>query len=260
LAPVLCATAIAVLTATAACASALAGPLVFLRAGLRPETLGASTTVSIGFQIHADTKALSPLRTFAVQLPLGIGFAASTLGVATCSEQELLARGVVACPRDSVMGSGHVVVQAPFGPQLLREIAPASLFMTQPVDGNTTLLFYFRGSAPVIAAFALQTQFVAPVGLPGFALEASIPEITTTPGGSAVSVLDLQANIGPRGLLYSRHVHGRTVTYHPVGLSVPESCPHGGFVFVGSFTFQDGSEVHSRSIVPCPRLADRSGS
>ena len=248
-------------------APAAAAPTVTLQAKLQPETLGASTTVSVGFRIAALAELEPPpLSSFAVRLPTGMGFAAATLGLATCSEQNLLSEGTAGCPRESVMGFGSAQVQAPFGPRVVRETGRVSIFMTQPVDRRTTMLFYFDGRKPVIAPLALQTEILTPESSLDSVLSTEIPPIPTAPGGANVSMLSLQANIGPSHVWYFKRVHGRTVAYHPKGLNVPETCPRGGFLFTGEFRFQDGSSATSRSVVPCPprgarnrKLAGRGG-
>jgi hypothetical protein len=226
---------------------------VTLRATLQPETLGASTTVSIGFQIATSSEPEAPpLSSFTVSLPAGMGFAGSTLGLATCSEQTILAGGAGACPRESAMGFGSAQVQAPFGSQAVRETGRVSIFMTQPVDRRTTMLFYFDGREPVIAPLVMQTEILTPENSFDSVLSTEIPPIPTAPGGASVSILSLRADIGPRHVWYLERVHGRTVAYHPKGLNVPETCPRGGFVFTGEFRFQDGSSATGRSVVPCP--------
>jgi len=240
-------------------APAAASPAATLRATLQPETLGASTTVSVGFRIAASPEPEpSPLSSFAVRLPAGMGFAGSTLGLATCSEQTLLTEGAGACPRESVMGFGSAQVQAPFGSQVVRETGRVSIFMTQPVDRRTTMLFYFDGREPVIAPLVLQTEILTPESTFDSVLSTEIPPIPTAPGGASVSILSLRADIGPSHVWYLRRVHGRTIAYHPRGLNVPETCLRGGFVFTGVFRFQDGSSATSRSVVPCPPHGARS--
>ena len=239
-------------------APAAAAPAVTLQARLQPEILGASTTVSVGFQIGASAELEPPpLSSFAVRLPAGMGFAGATLGRATCSEQTLLAEGAGACPRESVMGFGSAQVQAPFGSQAVRETGRVSIFMSQPVDRRTTMLFYFDGRAPVIAPLVLQTEILTPESTSDSVLSTEIPPIPTAPGSASVSILSLRADIGPSHVWYLKRVHGRTVAYHPKGLNVPETCPRGGFVFTGEFRFQDGSSATSRSIVPCPPRSAR---
>jgi hypothetical protein len=233
---------------------ARATPAVTLHASLRPEKLGASTNISVGFRV-ATSPGQQPaqLRSFALQLPPGMGFVSSTLGVATCSEQLLLAAGAGACPRESLMGSGEVLVQAPFGPDGVNETAPASIFMTSAINGHTTMLFYIDATSPVIAALVFQTAILTPEGSSFSVLSGEVPQIATAPGSADLVIDDMQVNIGPRDILYYKQVHGHTVAYHPTGLHIPERCPRGGFVFGGSFGFQDGSRVRSSTAVACPR-------
>ena len=77
------------------------------------------------------------------------------------------------------------------------------------------------------------------------------------PGGPPVSIVSVQATIGPSGLVYTERVHGRTVSFHPRGVQVPTSCPRGGFPFTGTFTFVDGSSATAQSTVPCPPPAPK---
>lgn len=249
--------ALACLPSMAAVASA-----VTLQAKLQPKTLGASTTVSIGFQIAASTaQQLSPLSGFEVSLPAGMGFAATTLGLGTCSAQTLLSEGVGACPRDSAMGYGSAQVQVPFGAQIVRERARVSIFMTHPVDGRTTMLFYFDGRAPVIAPLVLQSEVLTPENSLDSVLSTTIPSIPTAPESADVAIVALQVSIGPSHVWYFKRVHGRTVAYRPTGLNVPETCPRGGFAFSAELRFQDGSALAAKSVVACPprrrKLGDR---
>jgi hypothetical protein len=68
-----------------------------------------------------------------------------------------------------------------------------------------------------------------------------------------VAVVDLSATLGPRGLLYSERVGGRTVMYRPGGILLPPTCPHGGFRFTATFGFEDGSHAAAKAAVRCPR-------
>jgi hypothetical protein len=81
----------------------------------------------------------------------------------------------------------------------------------------------------------------------------AVPLIPSVAGGPPVSIVRVNATIGPAGLTYYERVHGRTVSFHPIGVSVPQRCPRGGFAFSGQFSFQDGTSVIARSNVPCPR-------
>ena len=235
-------------------APAIAAPRATLEAGLDPLRPNASTTVSIGFQIATDPgQQPPPLTGFAVTLPAGMGFAATTLGLSTCSLHGLLAEGAGACPHDSLMGFGSAQTVVSIGSQLVHETAPMSIFMTQPVAGNTTMLFYFNGQAPVIAPLVLQTEVLTPENSSASELSTSIPVVPTAPGAADVAIVGMRSSLGPARLRYFKHVRGHTVAYRPNGLDVPETCPSGGYVFKASFEFEDGSHTTARSVVPCAR-------
>ena len=79
-----------------------------------------------------------------------------------------------------------------------------------------------------------------------------VPAIPSVPDGPNVSIISVKATIGPQGLIYTKHVHGKLVHFRPTGIGVPEHCPHGGFPFSASFTFEDGSSTSTTATVPCP--------
>lgn len=233
--------------------TATATPRVTLKAGLRPLRLGAPTTVSIGFRVAPGLDGELPsLSNFALRLPSGMGLAASQLGLATCSSATLLAQGAAGCPHESLIGFGAAQVQVPFGTQVVLESARVSIFMTRPVERHTTALFYFDGRRPVIAPLVLQSEIVTPEGSADSVLTTPIPPILTAPEGPQGEMLALRAAIGPSRLRYFKRVDHRRVSYRPIGIAIPETCPRDGFVFVAGFRFQDGSRTRARAVVPCP--------
>jgi len=230
-----------------------AAPQATLTAKLRPEKLGAATAVSIAFHLQPGLgEALPPLSNFALRLPRGMGFAASELGLATCSPSRLLALGAGGCPREALMGNGSAQVRVPFGNEVVSERARVLIFMAKPVAEQTTTLFYFDGRAPVIAPIVLQSQVVTPEGSSDSILETPVQAIPTAPDGPEATMVALRSTIGPGSLRYYRRVGGRRVPYRPEGLSLPGRCPHGGFRFAASFRFVDGSQARARTAVPCP--------
>lgn len=233
--------------------AAAAAPTVTLQAKLRPTKLGAASTVSLGFHVAAGPHGEQPpLGDFALRLPTGMGFAGSTLGLATCAAPALLARGAGGCPHESLIGFGYAQVQVPFGAQLVRETARVSIFMARPVRQHTTTLFYFDGRRPVIAPLVLRSEVVTPEGSLDSVLTTPVPPILTTPDGPEGTLVSLQASIGPPGLRYFKRVDHRTVAYRPRGIAIPETCPPGGFHFAAEFRFRDGSHTRARTRVPCP--------
>ncbi|MGN6664378.1 MAG: hypothetical protein ACTHK6_09290 [Solirubrobacterales bacterium] len=232
---------------------AVATPQATLKAKFRPERLGAPTAVSLAFHLHAASgEALPALTDFALRLPRGMGFGASELGLATCSESSLLSSGVRGCPRESLMGTGSAQVRVPFSNQVVRERARVFIFMARPVAEQTTTLFYFDGRRPVIAPIVLQSQIVTPEGSSDSILDTPVQTIPTAPDGPEARMVALRSTIGPSTLRYFRRVNHRRVPYRPEGLSLPDRCPPGGFRFAASFRFQDGSRTDARAAIPCP--------
>lgn len=243
-----------VLAAAIPTAPAGAAPAVTLRAKLQPNRLGADTAVSLGFHLAAAPREeLPPLSNFALRLPSGMGFAASQLGLATCSAPALLARGAGACPHESLIGFGTAQIRVPFGTQVVREGARVSIFMTKPVGRQTTALFYFDGRRPVISPLVLRSEVLTPEDSLGSILTTPIPSIATAPEGPEGALVALRATIGPRNLRYTKRVGRRAVAYRPRGIGIPSDCPAGGFVFAARFRFRDGTQARAEDVVPCPR-------
>jgi tetraprenyl-beta-curcumene synthase len=122
--------------------------------------------------------------------------------------------------------------------------------MGPPANGNIVVLFYANGLAPVLAQIVMQAELIAgSETMPG-RLETQVPLIASVPAGPPVSILSVNATIGPAGLTYYETRHGRRVAFHPRGVSVPRHCPHGGFRFSARFTFADASTASATYSVP----------
>jgi hypothetical protein len=231
----------------------VAAPQAMLTAKLRPGKLGAGTAMSVAFHLKPRPgEALPLLNGFTLHLPRGMGFAASELGLATCSSSRLLALGVLGCPHESLMGYGSAQVRVPFGTRSVREQGRVFIFMAKPVEETTTTLLYFDGRSPVIAPIVMQSQVVTATGSSDSVLETSVEAIPSTPDGPEASLVAMQLTLGPKDLRYYRQVDGRRVPYRPEGIRIPARCPQGGFRFEASFTFRDESRRHARTHVPCP--------
>jgi hypothetical protein len=224
-----------------------------LHASFSPDRLGASTTISFGFQI-ATTEGLAPppLTSLDLRMPAGINFTTTTLGLAICQPAALLAKGLAGCSPNSRLGFGSAYVEVPFGTGSGDEIPEIQALMGPPHDGNMVVLFYANGKTPVYAQLVFSGEVLPAYGAFGSQLATAVPLIASVPGGPDVSILSVQSTIGPSRLTYYRHSHGRLVPFHPVGVSVPARCPRGGFPFSAQFVFQDGSSTSASSTVPCP--------
>jgi hypothetical protein len=234
-------------------ASAGAAETATLHTSFTPDRLGAPTTIGFEFDIAGSEGVLPPaLEGMSLHLPPGIDYLRTTLGLAICNPAALAAGGPSACPPNSRIGSGSAYVEVPFGQGAGHEIPTIEALRGPSHDGNMVVLFYANGQAPVYAQLVFQGELVQGSQTLGGSLDTAIPLIPSVPGGPPVSIVHVQATIGPSGLIYTERAHGRTISFHPRGVEVPPSCPRGGFPFVANFTFVDGSTTTAQSTVPCP--------
>jgi hypothetical protein len=224
-----------------------------LQASFSPDRLGAPTTIHFGFHLAtAEGAAPPPLTSIDLKMPAGINYVETTLGLAICQPAALLARGLPGCSPNSRLGYGSAVVEVPFGTGAGHEIPEVQALSGPSTTGNLVVLFYANGLFPVAAQLAFTGEVLPDTGRFGSQLATTVPLVTSVPGGPDVSIVSVQATIGPSHLTYYRHVHGRLVAFTPRGVSVPERCPHGGFPFAADFTFQDASSTSAQTFVPCP--------
>ena len=233
-------------------------PSATLSAALTPEHLGGGTTIHFSFTI-ADTEGQLPPPLVKVDLlyPANLGIANSGLGFATCHQPRLEADGPSGCPADSVMGFGTGVVEVPFGPQVLRETARVVTFMAPLREEHLALLFYAAGEKPVAAQLVLQGT-VLPTAPPfGGNLATEIPLLPTLPEAPDASLVSFDTTLGPSHVTYYEYARGRSIPYHPRGIRLPRTCPHGGFRFAARFTFQNETHAAANTSVPCPPSVHR---
>jgi hypothetical protein len=250
---------VALLVCVCVPAAAGAEETVALHTSFSPNRLGASTTIGFGFDIAgANGAAPSPLRNVSLRLPPGINYLSTTLGLAICQPAALLERGLAGCPPNSRVGFGSAFVEVPFGETSGHEIPDIQALMGPPHNGNIVVLFYADGREPVYAQLVFQGELIAGTQTLGGSLNTAIPLVASVPAGPPVSIVNVRTTIGPAHLTYYERVHGRTVSFHPVGVAVPLRCPRGGFVFSATFSFADGTTTNANSTVPCPPRRVRS--
>jgi hypothetical protein len=229
-----------------------------LNASFAPDRLGTPTTITFGFHVAtAEGTAPPPLTGVDLKMPAGMNYTATTLGLAICQPAALAAKGLAGCPPNSRLGYGSADVEVPFGTGSGHEIPEVQALSGPSPKGNLVVLFYANGLYPVYAQLAFSGEVLPASGRFGSELETTVPLIASVPGGPDVSVLSVTSTIGPSHLTYYKHVHGRLVSFHPRGVSVPERCPGGGFPFAAEFTFLDGSHTSAQTTVPCPPARHR---
>jgi hypothetical protein len=259
----LAATAAAALPAYAGSLSASAGAApaseqASLHASFTPDRLGVSTTIAFGFHLQtADGLAPPPLTSVVLHMPAGMNYTLTTLGLSICQPATLQARGVAGCPPNSRIGSGSALVEVPFGTGSGHEIPEIQAVVGPSNNGNMVVLFYANGQTPVFAQLVFAGEVLPDRGAFGSQLATTVPLIPSVPNGPDVSIVNVNATIGPAGLTYYRHVHGRLQPFHPLGIGVPEHCSRGGFPFNATFVFQDGSTASASTTVACPPRVKR---
>ncbi len=237
-----------------AAAGAMATEQASLKASFSPDRLGVSTTIGFSFTV-ATTEGLAPppLTSIDLHMPAGMNYTDTNLGLAICNPEKLQREGLSGCPANSRLGSGSANVEVPFGDGAGHELPEVQAVMGPSNNGNIVVLFYANGKTPVSAQLVFRGE-VQPAsgGIFGSQLATVVPAIPSVPDGPNVSIISVKATIGPQGLTYTKHVHGKLVHFHPTGIGVPEHCPHGGFPFSAAFTFEDGSATSTTATVPCP--------
>jgi hypothetical protein len=228
-------------------AGAWAGQSATMSTTLTPERLGAPTTISLGFQIHAGHgKVPSPLTGVDFRYPTNLGIATSELGVASCPIAPLEAHGPSICPPNSRMGSGSAFVEIPLGGEVRTETASIALLAGPSPDGFVHLLVSATGLSPVIAKIVIPSLLLAGD------LKLAVPLVPSLPGGPDVSFSRLHLTLGGN-LTYYETRGSKTIAYKPKSILLPKQCPRGGFRFSATFSFLDGSHAHARTAVACPR-------
>jgi hypothetical protein len=230
-------------------ASHASTPSVKLYTAFAPDRLGASTTIAMDFSIQERGGGLPPpLSRVRLGLPPGVGLATTTLGLATCSEAQFNIEG---CPANALMGHGTALVAVPAGREVIYNSAKVTIAMAAASHEHTTMEIYTVTKTPVSAELAFPAALIEEPHA-GAYLETSVPIIPTVPDGPDVAVVDFESTFGPAGLVYHRRVRGKTVSYQPLGTTVPTTCPRGGFLFTVAMTFADGSDAFASHAVPCP--------
>jgi hypothetical protein len=212
--------------------------------------LGDPTTLAIHVQIAAPAHHVpSPLTALNLRYPSTLGIATSGLGIATCAQATLETLGPESCPTDADMGQGNVLAELPIGAKIVQEAVEIAILRAPEEHGHFALLFYADGGTPISAQITLPALLL-PTPNAGN-IHIRIPPVPSLPGAPNVAVTELNATLGPPGLTYHERSHGKTTSYHPTGILLPDQCPHGGFPFIASLTFEDGSHAAARTAVPC---------
>ncbi len=243
----------AILLCAALPAAARATTSASLSASFAPDRLGQRSTLNFGFSFAAPTGQVPPpLTQMDLRYPSNLGIALSGLGLATCTAQTLEVSGPSGCATDSVMGRGEALTGIVLGTTPITESAPITVLRAPDQEGRIALLFNSEGTTPVNTRIVFPGLLLPAPSPFGGLVSIGVPLVPTLPGAPYISVLHLQATIGPIGVTYYEHVDGVTLAYQPRGILLPKRCPRGGFPFAAEFGFEDGSQASARTVAPCP--------
>jgi hypothetical protein len=233
--------------------TASGGERASLKVAFRPEHPGASTTVEIVLHV-GGTGEIAPVPVTALQLrmPAGMGLGSSTLGQSNCLSASLIAAGLAGCSGNALIGLGKASAAVPVGPQLVHETATVDALLGAPGENRIEILFYVRAQQPVFGALVLPSVLEEDTAPFGESLDTSIPLVQTWPEGPDLALQTFSSSLGPQGLTYRRRVAGRTISYRPLGMKVPRTCPAGGYPFGATLAFADGTHSTLVYRVPCP--------
>jgi hypothetical protein len=209
-----------------------------------PDRLGASTafTLAIGFS-GGEEGVPAPLRKEVLHLPAGLEI--DLRGVRTCTKARLQSVGAAGCPSGSLVGRGHALAEAHTGSLTSPEEVTISIFRGPNLGNRPVLEIFGQGETP-LQEHSVSTAVLVPDSRPyGSKLMVSIPPIPTLHFEPDASFASLSLTIGDVARSPRAHAAAAMIT-------VPRSCPAGGFPFAGSFTFADGSTTSASATAVCP--------
>lgn len=234
------------------------GTTATLSAAFSPLRLGERTTLDFGFAFSAPAGQVPPpLTQIELLYPYNLGIDLSGLGLADCSVPILETSGLAGCPADSIMGYGVVLTGIVLGSTRISETAPVTILRAPSQQSRIALLFFSEGTKPV-SNTVIFSGLLQPAAMPfGGKVNIGVPLVPTLPGAPDISVVHLQATLGPKGVIYYEKAGGLTLAFHPRGILLPPRCPRGGLQFAASFSFADGTHANASTAVRCPRAARR---
>lgn len=227
---------------------------VKLNVAFVPDRPGARTTISLGLHISGPNGAPpSALTSVVLRMPENMGLATTTLGQVNCYPHPLLEDGLAGCSENARLGFGDAVAVVPLRHHAIYSRASLTALMGPPASGHIEILFYAETLTPVFAQFVFPGLLEEDARPFGDRLDTTIPLVQPWPEGPYIALTSFRSTIGPLHLTYHRQVNGKWFAYKPHGLRIPRHCPHGGYPFDATLTFQDGTTTQVLTRVPCGR-------
>lgn len=209
---------------------------------LSPDRLHAKGALTLSFHYGGGELGVpSPVRRALLKLPAGLGLDIPALR--SCSPARLRARGAGGCPPQSKIGSGHALVEARAGSQLISEHVTLWIFLGPLLSFQPTFEVLGEGDTPLRKRIVLSGTVVPDHAPYGEDLLMNIPRIPTLRLEPDASIVALTLTVGASA---QRPAHGANTVV------VPGSCPPSGFPFAAEFTYADGSTGAASATAACP--------
>jgi hypothetical protein len=225
-------------------------PTAKLQVGFSPYELGQGTNVSFNIHITSRNRELVPLTGIDFRYPEQLGVAVSGLGLLACQRATLELQGPAGCPIDSRVGQGSAIAEVPLGSPPIREAAKITILRAPEHEGHIALFFFVSAGEPVITELILRGVLTAGPA-PYETIHVAIPPVATVPDGPDVAVVQLQASIGPRDIVYYEERGRKRVPYTPRGVLLPNICPRHGFRFNAIVAFANGGYAAPHTTIKC---------
>jgi hypothetical protein len=243
--------AVALLAASAPVARA-EETVTITEAGFSPDVLGAPTNVFGSAKIGSTSLPLpSPIDHVDVYGPAGVTL--NLEGSGTCREEALKQIGPRGCPADSKAGTGGGEGAYELAGEVIKEAYTLEFFLSDNQPGHIAMMILLKGSSPVSIEVVFPATVIngpKPYGL-GFSVD--VPLIKVLPEASDATATTAFLSLGAHNVTYYKKVDGKRKLFHVKGIILPKHCPHGGWPVASSFSFQDGSTVMAKRMVPCPK-------
>jgi hypothetical protein len=235
----------AALAASAACigaacpTAALAGTSASIQPSLQPNRLAAHAAFTLSLRFTGGVERVpAPLSAMVLRLPAGLSVELGGVGI--CQASRLRSRGVAGCSAAALLGRGRALLKVHAGSQTLPEEATVAVFRGPNRGGHPTFEIFGHGETPLDES-SVSTAVLQGDSAPfGSKLVVSVPPIPTLVYEPDASFSSLSLTIGS--------LAGRSRG----AVSVPRSCPAGGFPFAAAFTFADHSRASAAARVRCP--------
>jgi hypothetical protein len=236
----------ALVAALAAPSAASAATQVQISPKFTNNKAGQGTSVAFGVKIKNDDGSIPPpsSRTV-VHLPKGMKVNYKPFLRTICSKATIDENGPEACPKASRVGpQAKAHADAILGGTHIHEPATVDPFAGGLNNGHPLLELYADGRSPISVQITIEGELLSDSGKYSQKLDVAIPPIPTTPGAADASIVDFLVTVGA-----TTKYKGKKVAL----VTVPKSCPKGGFNWGGDFSFVDGTTVSATAKTPCPK-------